>query len=171
MIQRLSVPSLIITLSLGGCADFVVTSEQRTSQATQALESAPEQPVFKEMRFPNTGPVDMPATTVPADEAVTEPAHERAATKPSDRIMCPLDLPKRDDWEPIEMAKQEDEAESQAEVAARNVPEPPPVPAAYLAKQERFFALAKGKQVEWASLSAEDAERAYDELKQRLLGE
>lgn len=68
-------------------------------------------------------------------------------------------------------AKMEAKAENEAEAAKLPIPEPLPVSADYIAKQQRFFALAKEKEAEFRSLSSEEAERAYDQLKHEFLSE
>lgn len=162
-------PFLLVFI-LAACSDSRDMPQANISTAMNSLETEAAKTPVKEMAYPPTGPGD---AYQPEDihSSVTNDIEEPFVPKPIQRPTCPLDLEKRDDWEQLKAAKTKTKAEAEAEAATKKAPAPVPVSASYIAKQQRFFAIAVQNQAEWAALTAEEAERAYDELKQQFLGD
>lgn len=85
--------------------------------------------------------------------------------------VCPDDKPQRADYSELIAAKEQYKREADARFAAMAIPVPDPPSAAILEKQRKFSEVAEARRAELDSLSQEERDQAWSDLKLSVMGE
>jgi hypothetical protein len=152
---------IVISLHVFACACVDDEHVESVNTSQQALQGSTESiPQADEMQPPPSGPLHLPPS---------QGAPPQTPRTVEDR--CPDEKPNRADWEELVREKALRKSMRAADVPASIEVAIPPASAEHLARQAHFLEVVQTEEARLWTMSEDDRQQAYSELKRRYLVE